>query len=678
MGIYLGCVRNIPAGLYFKPLAELENSALKILTNVDRKKLLPASNEGIIWLYFSDRNAPEYFFTDKSLIIFEFESRDLEPEFTYNVKQTGYKVDYKKSIRLRRARRIKTENIFYADKVDDTSRGKIYALVDGDFSAKVFIPNEEDDSVTKTEYEAKIKEQQREITRLTDELKTVKTALENTGKELNDRTAALDAERRRQNAASDASAKILDAHTEISRLQKEIERLTEEVSNANEELGQYKKIKDLNGEIYHLKRTIEQLNNDCAKSNRDKQDAETQLNNLFRDTNKRMADIAFDGVMANKMLDAAANFDAKNLDEEDRARAEKIAAVKPATKSPEDLKDYLYYMIGLARPSYSEETILNIAISLTQNFLTVFYGEPGCGKTSICNLFAEALGLNKIAGAVNDARAGRYVPISVEKGWTSKRDFVGYYNPLSKTFDKSNRRIYDALRLLHAENKNSSLPFVVLLDEANLSPMEYYWSDFMNLCDELDENSSVNLGAEYIFTVPETLRFVATINNDHTTEELSPRLIDRACIITLPDFDAKNLPTSAKIPAADVEIISWQSLRAAFNPPNLDTKNFPANAYGVLVDKMKAAGFSVSPRVHKAVQKYYVVAEKFLGKVSAFDYAVAQKILPKIQGSDENFKAWLLDLQKTCTGYKLVRSEKILQKIIERGDKNMGYYRFFA
>lgn len=581
MGIYLGCVRNIPAGYYFKPLAELENSALKTLTDADRKNLLPKSDEGIIWLYFSERNAPDYFFTDKSLITFEFELKDLEPDFTYpgrKIKQTGYKIDYARFIEDRKIHRADDENILNEMEVD---------------------------SMTKNEYEAKIADQHQEILRLTDEL------------------------------------------------------------------SQHEKIKNLRDEIYYLERTRDKLK-------RDKKDAEIQLNELFRDTNKRMADIAFDGVMANKMLDAAANFDAKTLDAEDKALAEKIAAVKPAQKLPAELKDYLCKTIGAARPSYSEADILNIAISLSQNFLTVFYGEPGCGKTSICNLFAETLGLNKIAAAVDDPRADRYIPISVEKGWTSKRDFVGYYNPLTKTFDKSNRKIYDALRLLHAESKNSSLPFVILLDEANLSPMEYYWSDFMNLCDELDENSSVNLGADYIFSVPETLRFVATINNDHTTEELSPRLIDRASIITLPDFDARNLPAAAKIPASDVEIISWQDLRDAFNPPNPDFRRFPADAYGTLVSKMKAAGFSVSPRVQLAIQKYYVVAEKFFGKVSALDYAVAQKILPKIQGSDENFKAWLEDFQTTCANFKLARSEKILQKIIERGDKNLGYYRFFA
>ena len=78
---------------------------------------------------------------------------------------------------------------------------------------------------------------------------------------------------------------------------------------------------------------------------------------------------------------------------------------------------------------------------MTQGFLTVFSGEPGSGKTSICNILGQVLGLNKVADCVDCTEREkdsirRFVSVSVERGWTSKRDFVGYYNPLSKTFDK--------------------------------------------------------------------------------------------------------------------------------------------------------------------------------------------------------------------------------------------------
>ena len=55
----------------------------------------------------------------------------------------------------------------------------------------------------------------------------------------------------------------------------------------------------------------------------------------------------------------------------------------------------------------------------------------------------EELNLNSIAkeqeapALWNEQRelANRYVPVSVEKGWTSKRDLIGYYNPLTRRFE---------------------------------------------------------------------------------------------------------------------------------------------------------------------------------------------------------------------------------------------------
>lgn len=88
---------------------------------------------------------------------------------------------------------------------------------------------------------------------------------------------------------------------------------------------------------------------------------------------------------------------------------------------------------------------------------------------------------------------------------------------------------------LDAENSDSSYPLFIMLDEANLSPIEYYWADFMRLTDRSSYSDSyINIGIEHELYVPKTLRFLATINTDQTTESLSPRLIDRACIIKLP------------------------------------------------------------------------------------------------------------------------------------------------
>ena len=75
----------------------------------------------------------------------------------------------------------------------------------------------------------------------------------------------------------------------------------------------------------------------------------------------------------------------------------------------------------------SKDDALNLLISVTQNYITVFAGEPGTGKTSLCKLFAKALGLY----------TDRFAQILVERGWTSSKDLVGYYNPLTKEIEET-------------------------------------------------------------------------------------------------------------------------------------------------------------------------------------------------------------------------------------------------
>lgn len=294
---------------------------------------------------------------------------------------------------------------------------------------------------------------------------------------------------------------------------------------------------------------------------------ESQFQQIINNYHEKMIGVAFDGFMASTMFDAAEKWKEKNATQQHKELLSKVNGLSAIEKSPDELVEYLCRTVQTVRPSYKKNTIVNIAICLTQGFLTVFSGEPGYGKTSICNIFGEVLGLNKIAECVDCTKESmdsikRYVPVSVERGWTSKRDFVGYFNPLSKTFDKSNRSVYDALHQLDTEKREGvcKFPYVILLDEANLSPMEYYWADFMNICDDLGHESKVNLGGDYVFGIPETLHFLATINNDHTTETLSPRLIDRAWIVSLPQ-QYKTDFIEEKIPSEQIEIITWASMK---------------------------------------------------------------------------------------------------------------------
>lgn len=514
--------------------------------------------------------------------------------------------------------------------------------------------------------------------------------------ELNEERAALEREITAKQAEVNQvnRAAVEEKKKELILMDAEYAALSDKLEAAKKVLGVVEPIFELEQRQANLQEEVSYLENHKTRLERDSSGLEIQFQQLISRPHEKMVEIAFDGFMASKMLSAAAEWEAETAAQQHETLAKDINAIPAASKTPDELVEYLCRTIQTVRPTYSHNTIVNIAICITQGFLTVFSGEPGCGKTSICNIFGEVLGLNKIPQYMEcpkglEDQVKRYVPVSVERGWTSKRDFVGYYNPLSKTFDKSNRRVYDALHQLDTEKRESirKLPYLILLDEANLSPVEYYWSDFMNICDDLGPQSTVNLGENYIFGIPETLHFLATINNDHTTETLSPRLIDRAWIVSLPQQYSAALSEEV-IPAEMVEVISWESLCAAFIPTREECV-FSAKTqktYETILAKLREKRFAVSPRIDRAIKRYWVIGSKRFASLDetktdaetvALDYAIAQRILPKIVGNGEAFEKWLDELRVFCSGEGLNMSAKILRDIIDRGNQQMKYYQFF-
>ena len=467
--------------------------------------------------------------------------------------------------------------------------------------------------------------------------------------------------------------------------QQELSRILEKLDIANDALALEGKLKDLNKEIEYLERHKEHLNNDSRN-------LESQFVDLVNRYTDKMADVTFDGYMSSKMLQAAASWEDNNSIKKFDDKVQKINSIVPDELHGTELVDYIVNSIQVMRPAYDRNTIINLIVCSMQGFLTVFAGAPGCGKTSICNIIGKVLGLSSFNSKIEHTNeAGdfnRFIAVSVERGWTSKRDFVGYYNPLTKAFEESNRSVHDGLRLLNEETKKhiNQYPFLILLDEANLSPMEYYWADFMNVCDDLEDNHSINLGNNNIFNIPETLHFLATINNDHTTETLSPRLIDRAWIVTLPK--ATGLYLGDSIDDSQLKNVSWEALKTTF--VNSESEDFNFNnevqkIYDELKKILNQADYSISPRVDIAIHKYCSVATRLMeddeynnsASIVALDYAIAQKVLPKIIGSGDDFADWLEGFKTFATSNNLMKTSELLTEMINRGNKQMKFFQFF-
>ena len=364
-----------------------------------------------------------------------------------------------------------------------------------------------------------------------------------------------------------------------------------------------------------------------------------------------------------------------------KARAQAMCAVRDGKKvSAKDTREHLIREFQ-ARRGYTRDEVVNLFVSLANQFLTIFSGEPGCGKTSVCGILADVLGLTgweeRLSAAPawqNAAGYDRFLFVPVERGWTNKRDFLGYFNPLTQSFSSSDRRRYDAFRLLNEEARSDAadvLPFVFLLDEANLSPMEYYWADFMSLCDGDSRLArTVQLGDDRLCRIPSHLRFLATVNIDDTTETLSPRLLDRAWIIRLPvpQFAAPEKEGSVDLP------VTWGEFQAAFGAGTAE-KDVPEMQ--PFYEHFRKIGINVSMRSRRAVAKFIAVSAPLLdgGRKKAVDYAVAQKLLPMIRSSGEEFQQWLEELKTLCDPYPV--SQGIVDDILIRGNHNLGFYQFF-
>lgn len=352
----------------------------------------------------------------------------------------------------------------------------------------------------------------------------------------------------------------------------------------------------------------------------------------------------------------------------EKEEEEAVAAVSPFAGTPlrgSALREELISRVQRRR-AFSRDEVIDLYLSVALNFLTIFSGDPGSGKTSTCAILADAMGLRR--------PQERYLSVSVERGWTNKRDFLGYYNPLTQSYEAADKRRSNAFRALsrEAQENFAGAPYVMLLDEANLSPMEYYWADFMNVCDEDSVHREIVLGDSTVVKIPRHLRFLATINIDETTENLSPRLIDRSWIVRL--NDAKTLPVPED--KDDSFVVFWKDFHDAFAADLLQEIALAPEILS-LCDHFARVNVTVSKRSRNAIARFCSAGRLLFsdGDRTACDFAVAQKLLPLVRGNGPEFRGWLAKLRELTD--KMPVSARIVEQILARGARDLDYYRYF-
>ena len=213
------------------------------------------------------------------------------------------------------------------------------------------------------------------------------------------------------------------------------------------------------------------------------------------------------------------------------AATEKNKAARFENPTLSDLADFIVQYARDCRLHlfYTKETIAAFLAGLGTTKLTILQGMSGTGKTSLPKIVSEAL------------LAYCHI-IEVESSWRDKNELIGYYNEFNKVFTpkKFTQAVYEA-----ALNPDA-LTFIVL-DEMNLSRIEYYFSDFLSLMENEPDKRELKisniplcrnergrslgylaLSDGHTIKIPQNIWFIGTANRDESTYDISDKVYDRA------------------------------------------------------------------------------------------------------------------------------------------------------
>ena len=426
----------------------------------------------------------------------------------------------------------------------------------------------------------------------------------------------------------------------------------------------------------------EELLKQVDEKNQEKEAIQESINELTEILDKKINEIAPDSRVIKNMMEKKVE---KLINEQkEREKAKERTKIKAKTTREcnkmeivTDVKDVIVQRFKDCRNTLKYNDIMNMMICVAQGYITMFVGEPGSGKTSMCKIIN-----NIICG---DMRSNI---VTVNRGWTNKGDFIGFYNSITHEVTTANKDVYKALQILDYEGADSKFPYYITLDEANLSPMEYYWCDFLGMADNINSKivGEVDIGDTEGLKVPRTLRFLATLNTDSTTEVISPRMIDRSWVIKV-NSDGETLDfRKMQSELENKSVVSQENIDTIFGVRDRTSEKTIEVMKGFKNDikGLRDIGIVISNRNVISIENYINTALEVFEKdemhdsieSAICDYVICEKVLPRVQVYGDNAQTVLTKFNKVCKSkYPMASAE--LSRIIENGVEDQDNYRYF-
>ncbi|WZL71762.1 AAA family ATPase [Clostridiaceae bacterium 35-E11] len=324
--------------------------------------------------------------------------------------------------------------------------------------------------------------------------------------------------------------------------------------------------------------------------------------------------------------------------------------------------EHIYNYINSQGFYYDIDTIKNFYLSLKTKPFVLLAGISGTGKSKLVELFAEAIGAT--------SENGRYNIIPVRPDWSDPSDLLGYKN-IDGKFQAG-----PLTNIVKEAVSNLDMPYFVCLDEMNLARVEYYFSDILSLMETRKRKNGIKtdkllnmeiFGEDEVakkdfadLYIPENLYIIGTVNMDETTFPFSRKVLDRGNTIEFNHVDLSlGIGMLDKIEETkpifmNNEILSSKYLKLK------DCLNYQEIIKETIIileqinNILEEVGLHFGYRVRDEIIFYiiYGINEKLMQFDEGIDYGIIQKILPRIQGSNQNIKEILIKLYKYLSNDK--------------------------
>lgn len=313
------------------------------------------------------------------------------------------------------------------------------------------------------------------------------------------------------------------------------------------------------------------------------------------------------------------------------------------------------------------DTIRFFVSGFAASHFMILEGISGTGKSSLPRYFAKFINAELT-----------FIP--VQATWRDKTNLLGYFNDFSKTYTESEF----LLKIYHA-NYNPDMIHIFVLDEMNISRVEYYFADFLSVLEYPKDEWKMHLmQLPYGFVPPAKLDngyikipansyFVGTANKDDSTFTITDKVYDRAITIDFTDrnkaFDVKEEVETISLSESSLEKLYQEATTNKANQLNQSDLDHFTSITDFIYEKFDITfGNRILNQINAIVPVFVSCGGK---KEDALDFLLSRKIIGKIEGRFEDYvknalKDLLTLIQKTYGSGTLSRSEKTIKSLMRR------------